>query len=91
MNREIVGKAPLSVSFNMCASSDPEGDELFFEFDFEGDDKFDFKGTTGAHCRADHVYAVGTWRPLICLYDRDSKQLPLHDDSCQRFTVVVTP
>ena len=75
----------------MCASSDPEGDELFFEFDFDGDDKFDFKGITGAHCRADHVYAVGTWRPLICLYDRDSKQLPLHDDSCQRFTVVVTP
>jgi hypothetical protein len=87
----VTGTAPLTVGFNMCATSDPENDELYFGMDFEGDDKFDFKGITGFHCRADHVYAVGTWRPLICVHDRDKNFHPLHDDSCQRYTVVATP
>jgi hypothetical protein len=88
---KITGTAPLSVTFNMCASSDPEGDELYFEMDFDGDEKFDFKGITGYHCRADHVYAVGTWEAVICLYDRDPAQLPLHDDICRSYVVVATP
>jgi hypothetical protein len=87
---KITGTAPLSVTFNMCASSDPEDDELFFEMDFDGDEKFDFKGITGFHCRAEHVYAAGTWRPLICVYDRDKKRNALHEDSCQRYTVVAS-
>ena len=87
----ITGTAPLTVGFNMCATSDAEGDELYFGMDFEGDDKFDFKGITGFHCRAEHVYAVGTWRPLLCVHDRDKDFNPLHDDSCQRYTVVAKP
>jgi hypothetical protein len=75
----------------MCSSSDPEGDELYFLMDFDGDEKFDFGGITGFHCRADHVYALGTWRPEICLYDRDANRKALHDDLCQKFTVVATP
>jgi PKD repeat protein len=87
----ITGQAPLTVAFNMCASSDPEGDELYFLMDFDGDGKFDFGGITGFHCRADRVYALGTWTPTICLYDRDANRKALHDDLCQKFTVVATP
>ncbi len=87
----ITAKAPLNVTFNMCASSDPEGDELYFLMDFDGDDKFDFGGITGAHCRADRVYAVGTWEAVNCLYDRGPDRQPLHDDVCRTFTVVATP
>jgi hypothetical protein len=74
----------------MCRTSDPEGDELFFEMDFEGDGKSDFKGITGFHCRADHVYAAGTYRPLICVYDRDKDRNALHDSACQVYTVVAS-
>jgi PKD repeat protein len=88
----ITGKAPFTVSFNMCPSSDPEGDELYFEMDFDGDDKFDFKGITGFHCRADYTYAVGTYKGVMnCLYDRDAQHLPLHDEICRTYTVVATP
>jgi PKD domain len=87
----IAGKAPLSVHFDMCQTSDPEDDELYFLMDFEGDGKFDFKGITGFHCRADHVYAAGSYRPLMCVYDRDADRNPLHDDLCQVYTLVVTP
>jgi hypothetical protein len=87
----ITGQAPLTVSFNMCASSDPEGDELYFLMDFDGDEKYDFGGITGFHCRADRVYALGTWKPVICLYDMDANRKALHDDICQGYTVVATP
>ena len=87
----ISGKAPLAVSFNMCASSDPEGDELYFLMDFDGDGKFEFGGITGFHCRADRVYALGTWKPTMCLYDRDANRQALHSDLCQKYTVVATP
>jgi PKD repeat protein len=87
----IVGTAPLSVGFDLCLTSDPEGDELFFEMDFEGDGKSDFKGITGFHCRATHTYATaGTYRPLMCVYDRDKDRNALHDSVCQVYTVVVS-
>jgi hypothetical protein len=87
----VTGKAPFTVSFDMCRTSDPEDDELYFLMDFEGDGSFDFKGITGFHCRADHSYAAGTYRPLNCVYDRDAERNPLHDDQCQVYTVVATP
>ncbi|HUL77707.1 MAG TPA: PKD domain-containing protein [Vicinamibacteria bacterium] len=87
----ITGKAPLSVALNMCPSSDPEGDRLFFLMDFDGDGRVDFAGTTGAHCRTDHVYAAGTWEPTICLHDIDADGKPLHADQCRTYEVVVSP
>ena len=87
---KITGPAsPLTVSFNMCASSDPEGDELYFLFDFDGDERFDFGGVTGGHCRVDHVYTTGTYEAVNCLYDRDKSKNALHDDICKTYTVVV--
>jgi hypothetical protein len=88
---EIVGKAPLSVSFDMCVTSDPEGDELYFLMDFDGDEKYDFGGITGFHCRADRVYALGTTKPVICVYDRDKNRNALHEDICASYTVIATP
>jgi hypothetical protein len=83
----IRGQAPFTVNFNMCASSDPEDDELYFLMDFEGDERFDFGGITGFHCRADHTYAVGTWKPVICVHDRNAARQPLHDDTCATYTI----
>ena len=86
---KITGPSPLDVIFNMCASSDPEGDELYFLMDFDGDGHFDFGGVTGGHCRADHVYTTGTYTAENCLYDRDKNGKALHDDICKTYVIVV--
>jgi PKD repeat protein len=84
----ISGPAPLSVRFNMCASTDPEGDLLYFLYDFEGDGHFDAGGTTGANCRKDHVYATaGSYKPRLCLHDMGPDGEALHPDQCRTFTV----
>jgi hypothetical protein len=88
---KINGTAPLSVRFNMCASTDPDGDALYFLIDFDGDGIFDSGGTTGASCRQDHTYPVGTWVPELCLHDMGHDRVALHDDECRTYVVVATP
>lgn len=89
---KITGKAPLTVRFNMCASSDPDGDGLYFLMDFDGNGKFDSGGVTGAACRQDHTYAtVGTWAPEVCLHDIGPDRVALHDDQCKTYVVETTP
>ena len=73
----------------MCASSDPEGDELYFLNDYDGDGKFDFGGITGGHCRSDHVYTTGNYTAEMCLYDRDKNGKALHDDICKTYVIAV--
>lgn len=87
----ITGTAPLAVHFNLCTTSDPEDDHLYYLFDFDGDERFDAGGTTGANCRRDWTYNVGTWKPQLCAHDRDATGKPLHDDQCKTFVVTVTP
>lgn len=87
----ISGTAPLGVRFNMCASTDPEGDRIFFTMDFDSDGAVDSAGTTGAHCRRDFVYAAGTWKARNCLYDLDAAGKALHDAQCKTWTLVVAP
>jgi hypothetical protein len=87
----IKGTAPLSVRFNMCPTSDPDGDKLYFTMDFNGDGKVDQGGTTGGNCRRDHVYAAGTWTAYNCVRDIDASGKALHDDQCATYTVEVTP
>ena len=87
----ITGAAPLAVRFNLCASGDPDGDLLWFSFDFDGDRRFDAEGTTGAFCRRDWTYALGTWRPRVCVHDMTASYEALHDDQCKSYTVTVTP
>jgi PKD domain-containing protein len=71
------GPAPLLVSFNMCKSTDPNGDPLNFTFEF-GD------GTRTSHrfCRDDHTYAAGAFVAKTCVTDGQ----PGHE-SCQTFKV----
>jgi hypothetical protein len=85
------GTAPFSVRWNMCASSDPDHDILWFRFDFDGDGHFDQEGTTGANCRTDHVYNAGTFRTKLCVHDVSSSYEQLHADQCRVYTVTVTP
>jgi hypothetical protein len=87
----VTGTAPFVVRWNMCATSDPERDTLYFLMDFDGDRRFDLGGTTGAHCRADHAYDAGTWLTTLCVHDIGEDRQPLHDDTCRTFTVVATP
>jgi hypothetical protein len=87
----LVGRAPFSVRWNMCATSDPDSDLLWFLYDFDGDGRFDQQGTTGANCRTDHVYASGTWYTKLCLHDVDAAYAQLHANQCRIYTVTVTP
>jgi PKD repeat protein len=87
----ITGTAPLSVRFNMCLSSDPDGDTLYFTMDFNGDGDIDQGGTTGGNCRRDHVYTAGTWTAYNCVRDIDANYNALHEDQCATYTVEATP
>src|SRR5262245_30950163 len=74
------GSAPLTVDFNACQSSDPEGDRLLFRFDvFDG--LYD-----SSHCRREHTYrSAGTYEAKVCVTD----EYPGHEDICQSYTVTV--
>ncbi len=92
VNGTITGRAPLAVRFNMCATTDPDGDMLWFSMDFDGDGNWDNVGTTGAHCRYDHVYAAGTYNKVtMCVHDVTPTYEGLHQDQCKLYTVVATP
>jgi len=84
----ITGTAPLDVRFNMCLTADPEGDTLYFTMDLNGDGKIDVRGTTGASCREDRTYAMGTWKASNCVTDLDPLGARLHDFQCVTYTVV---
>jgi len=91
VNGQISGTAPLIVMFNMCLSTDPDGDKIYFTMDFNGDGRIDQGGTTGGNCRRDYVYSAGTWKAHNCLRDIDADNKALHDDQCKTYTVVATP
>jgi PKD repeat protein len=97
----INGRAPLTVQFNMCRSSDPEDNPLYFRMDLDGDAAYEFFGPTGADCRHEAVYAAGTRTVTLCVTDFDCPadapwcpDLPryrIHPYQCQSYTVVATP
>jgi hypothetical protein len=81
----------LTISFNMCRSSDPEGDPLFFRMDLDGDGRFEEEGTSGADCRHTHDYDVaGTYVPRVCMTDLNpSSRAPAHPFQCHDYVVEV--
>ena len=87
----IFGTAPLTVTFNMCASTDPDGNLLWFRMDFTDDGHWDVNGTTGANCRYDHTYAAGTYTATNCVTDMDADGDFLDPFQCHGYTVVATP
>jgi hypothetical protein len=94
----ITGKAPLTVTFNMCNSSDPDGDRLSFRMDLDGDGVYELVGVTGADCRHETTYAVGTRTATICMTDVDCPDWPscerapkFHPYQCMSYTVTATP
>jgi hypothetical protein len=90
-NDTITGPAPFLVGLNMCLTSDPENDWLFFSMDFDGDGKWDSRGPFGGNCRRGPVYAAGTYHATLCVHDIDHDRAPLHEDQCHTFTVIATP
>jgi hypothetical protein len=86
----IEGTAPLMVRFNVCLTSDPEGDTLFFRMNLDNVGKPEETGTTGASCRGDFTYAAGTWTAKVCVTDLDAGGARLHPLECRLYTVVAS-
>jgi PKD repeat protein len=74
------GSKPLTVTFNACQSSDPDGDRIFFLFDVGEGRGLEPGGT----CRRTHVYRVaGSFSARVCITDN----APGRADVCQGYTV----
>jgi len=61
----VSGPAPLDAGFNLCQSSDPEGQRLQFRYDF-GDGR-----VTGwvSDCSKPNTYAAGAYVAFVCVSD----------------------
>ena len=86
----ITGTAPLTVSFNMCRTFDPEEDTLYFTMDLNGNGQLNVRGSTGASCREPWTYPAGTWTPQICVTDLGSEGQRLHPYQCRTYTIVAS-
>ncbi len=59
------GEAPLDVTFDLCGSTDPDGDPLEYSILFG-----DLQGYQGSACRVTHRYTVSiTFLALVCVGD----------------------
>jgi hypothetical protein len=94
----ISGQAPLTVSFDLCRTSDPDGDRLYFQMDLDGDGAFEYRGATGADCRHDRTYLAGSYTPLVCVTDVACPFWPscegtgrLHSPLCRAYSVTARP
>ncbi len=95
---QTAGKAPFTVEFNLCQSTDPEGDRLFYKMDLDGDGVYEYLGSTGADCRHTRTYAAGTYVATICVTDvncpawPDCFNLPPnHPYQCKSYSVISNP
>jgi hypothetical protein len=69
--RPVTGDAPFAVTVDMCRTSDPEGDELRFAFEFAGEGK-----VLVGECRAAHTYArPWSGQAYFCATDGDPEHL----------------
>lgn len=90
-----VAKGSLTIHFNMCQSSDPDGDDITFRMDLDGNGSFEVDGPTGADCRRSYTYrwtsgpTTTSWDPKICATDLLSSLSPAHPYQCKTFNVKV--
>jgi hypothetical protein len=83
-----LGDRSLTIQFNLCQSSDPDGDRLNFRMDLDGDGSFEVDGPTGADCRRSRVYPRGTVAaPRLCATDLLSSLAPAHPYQCKSYSV----
>jgi hypothetical protein len=94
----LTGTAPFRVNYNMCTTVDPDGDRLLFRMDLDGDGAFEYRGSSGADCRHEATYAVGTRTTTLCVADVDCPSWPLCEDyqplhsfQCRSYTVTAVP
>ena len=94
----LTGTAPFRVSYNMCTTVDPEGDEFLFRMDLDGDGSLEYRGSSGADCRHEATYAVGTRTVTLCVTDVNCPSWPLCEDytplhpfQCRSYTVTAVP
>lgn len=59
------GPAPLAVNFNLCQSSDPEGQRLQFRYDFGDGRVTDWV----SDCSKPNTYAAGAYTGFFCVTD----------------------
>jgi hypothetical protein len=73
------GPAPLTVTINMCFCSDPEFDDLTYEFHYSQTQKH-----FSTFCREDHVYNTpGRYAAWFCVSDGHNESV------CENYTVDV--
>lgn len=76
----IAGRAPLTVSVNLCRSSDPDGDPLSYVYEYQGEGK-----RFASHCSERHVYmAPVDAQAVFCVSDGMPRHL-----ICRPFQVTV--
>jgi hypothetical protein len=85
----------LDVEFNLCPSSDPEGDTLVFTHDADGDGRDEKVGPTGAGCRRQYLYRAPDfgferYETRQCVVDTDEKGAWRHDPVCRGYKIEVT-
>src|SRR5262245_39396315 len=85
---------PFNVTFNTCASTDPDNDPLLFSIDMNGDGVLDDQGTNGGNCRETVPYTaeageVRRVRPTVCVVDLDAAGLPRRERTCKTYLVDV--
>jgi glucose/arabinose dehydrogenase len=61
--------APLEVEFDASASSDPEGGDLTYEWDVDGDGTFDLEGVTASHTYTE----LGSYTARLRVTDPEGK------------------
>lgn len=82
------GAPTLTITFNMCRSSDPEGDPLNFRMDLDGNGVFEVDGPTGADCRRSYSYdRFGIYVPRVCVTDLLPSRSPAHPYQCRNYVV----
>jgi hypothetical protein len=95
VGRNFVSSGPLTIQFNMCTSSDPDGDPLNFRMDLDGDGVFEVDGPTGGDCRRSRRYEQSgpvnpsSFDPTVCATDLLPSRTRAHPYRCRTYNVKV--
>src|SRR5512134_3392454 len=85
---------PFNVTFNMCASTEPDNDPMLFGIDIDGNGTLDEQGAHGGFCRQTIPYTaeqgeVRRIRPTTCVVDLDPTGAPRRERTCKTYNLEV--